>query len=246
LFAGILGTVMAKSIIVLANGSQADNGLSFGPANVVTTIGIVASCVGMIVLLLAVAARSTRRRPFLGAVLAIIAVTMIAIPYARSGLAWWGGPLAEPTFLGGGNGAGYTRAAGRPILFDSLLYIRNLGHVGATLDGLDLVSPVGRIRVRGTYVLHGDHCAPDAITLPVPSPNGCVYPLDGYRVEPGNKSDSVRLAMLLDVPRPGVYRSGWFRIRYHVGALRFEIFRTDELVICAPEEGKKHCRGDGF
>ena len=190
----------------------------------------------------------SRRRLRSIAVPAVLVVTIFAgaILYARSGLAWWGGPLAEPAFLGGGNGAGYTRTAGRPILFDGLLYVRNLGHVGATLDAVDLISPSGRIHVRGTYVIRRGRCAPDAITLPVRSLNGCVYPLEGYRIEPRGDASAARLAMLLDVPRPGVYRTGWFRIRYHVGPLRYEIFRTDQLVVCAPEPGKNRCPGDGF
>jgi hypothetical protein len=246
-----LACALAALVAKLLIGSQNDQTTSeaqslVGSAWVGMGIGAFLTVAGISLLAATLWKSSPRLRSIAVHAVLVLTIFVGATLYAGSGLAWWGGPLVEPGFLGGGNGAGYTRAARRPILFDGLLYVRNLGHVGATLDGLDLVSPLGRIRVRGSYVIHGEHCTKDAITLPVRSPNGCVYPLDGYRIEPGSKSDSVMLAMLLDVPHPGVYRSGWFRIRYHVGPIRFEIFRTDQLVVCAPQPGKTHCPGDGM
>jgi hypothetical protein len=245
--AGGFAALAAKLVIGSPNDRLTSEAQSLvGSAWVGMGIGTFLTVAGISLLAITAWKSKPRLRSIAVPVVVVLAVTAGAVPYARSGLAWWGGPLAEPAFLGGGNGVGNLLAPGDLALFDGLIYLRNLGHVTATLDGLDLVDPVGRIRVRGTYVIRRGLCTPEAITLPVRSPNGCVYPFDGYRIDPGSKSNSVILAMLFDVPRPGVYRSGWFRIRYHVGPLRFEIFRTDQLVVCAPQPGKNHCPGDGM
>ncbi|MDP9341655.1 MAG: hypothetical protein M3Q23_06030 [Actinomycetota bacterium] len=49
--------------------------------------------------------------------------------------------------------------------------------------------------------------------------------------------------MVVEGVGQGTFRNGWFRIRYHVGPLHFEVFRTDELTVCVPEPGRKSCPG---
>ena len=244
LFAAILALLAVKLVVTADNMATAErsNTLVSGHA-AGFWIGLVLGLLGLSMLLASMDLAGPYRRRALVHVGVVLAIVGVAIPYARSGLAWWGGPLAEPAFLGGGNGAGYRVKPGEPVLFDGLLFVRNRGDLPAILDGVDLIDPEGRIQVRGTYVIDAA-CPPGAVPLEVKELNGCAYHAPGYRIEPGGRSSGVYLAMLFEVPRPGLFRSGWFRIRYHVGALRFEIFRTDELVICSPEPGMKHCPGE--
>ncbi len=127
-----------------------------------------------------------------------------------------------------------------------MFFLSNRSDVTATLDGLDLVAGIGRIHVLGTYVVEAAPCRPGNVTLPTLGRDACAYPLAGSRVAPMGSGGSVTLAAMIRMDSPGVYRSGWFRIRYHVGPLPFQIFRTDELAVCAPEPGKRGCPASGI
>jgi hypothetical protein len=244
-FAGALTALVAKSAIVDHNTTLAG---SANPGEDTVRIGafiaIALLLVGGILLMVEVA-----RRPWLLKMASILSVILVVsgvgVIYARTGLAWWGGPLAAPQNLGGGNAEKVTVRPGRPYLFQSLLYLDNPGHVSATLDGVDLVDGTGRIDVLGTYVVEGAApCGAGAVSVPGLDPHRCAYPLEGAGIGPGARS--VLLAIAFREDSPGVYRSGWFRIRYHVGPLPFQVFRTDQLVVCAPSPGKQGCPGSGI
>ena len=248
LFAAILALLAVKLVVTSDNMATAERSNTLVSGH---TVGFwIGLSIGLLALPVLAAsidfARPHRRRTLVqfGVVLAIVG---LSIPYARSGLAWWGGPLAHPSFLGGGNGSAHLVEPGEPQLFQHLLFIPNLGDVAATFDGLDILDASGPIRVLDTYVTCFEHCPPDPIEVdPRLDPIGSLYDLDGYRLEPTGQHRSVLLAILYQVPEPGVYLSGWFRIRYHVGPLRYEVFRTDELAICAPEPGREGCPGKWF
>ena len=65
--------------------------------------------------------------------------------------------------------------------------------------------------------------------------------IDVKAPSPDDPAGSVRIGILFEMNAPGVYRSGWFRIRYHVGPLSFQIFRTDALKVCATEPERSGC-----
>jgi hypothetical protein len=177
-----------------------------------------------------------------------VVVAAVAVPYARSGLAWWGGPLALPELLGAGSGSGLLIKPHEPLLTHGI-FVFNEAPADVTLDSLELLEATPPIRVLATYVIAPTPCAPDAVEpseVPELSRSECAYPLAGYRLRPGGAEDAVSLVALVQIPSPGVYRSGWFRITYRAGPLRFEMFRTDELVLCAPEPGKRSCPDAGF
>jgi hypothetical protein len=169
----------------------------------------------------------------------------LAIPYGWSGLGWWGGPLATPSFLGGGNGLGILAPPGHRRLFDGLLYVENRSPMTVTFDGLDFVGLEPRYRILGTYVVEAGPCGDDAVDVGVREPGRCAYPLPRRRIE-ARQHDEFALAAVIETPRPGVYRTQWFRIRYHVGPVHFEVFRTDEFIVCAPMPGRERCRHAGL
>ena len=248
-FSAMVAAMIAKSLITSANGGiTADNqGLLLDPVAVGLYFGMVAILVAAAAFAWTLWKERQRRSLIVVAVVVGVLVAGVAVAYSRSGLAAWGGPLVEPRFLGGGNGVGMVVEPGRPEAFAHLLFFRNLSSVPITFDGLDVVDTNPPIRVLGTYVVRGTQpCPPASVELDVRHPlEGCVYPLAGYRFEPGGVGSNVTLAFVFEVQEPGVYRTGWFRVRYHTGRLTFEVFRTDELIICAPEPGRKRCPGDG-
>jgi hypothetical protein len=244
-FAGALAAIWAKVVIVAANdGVTSDNQSQGGPAWVGLWVGAALAFLAFCLLLVHVGQRPARRRRIAIVAAVMAAVTAVAIPYARSGLAWWGGPIAEPAFLGGGNGVGYLVRPGEQAVFEHLLYFGNRGVGPVTFDGLDIVDGSPGIHVLGTYAVTVGRCTSAAVELDIRHPpEGCVYPLEGFRFPPSERGHDVLLAMVFVVREPGLYHSGWFRIRYHAGILPFEVFRTDMLTICAPEPGRRRCPG---
>lgn len=245
LFVAAVATLAAKATIVAGNDAvtsrnQAEGGPAWVGVWIAGALVFLASC-----LLLITLADDWHRRRRIAIVAAVVAaVTAVAIPYAHSGLAWWGGPIADPVYLGGGNGAGYLVQPGERVALAHLLYFRNLGTVTVTFDGLDLLEGTSGIHVLGTYAVTSGQCTSAAVKLDVPyPPDGCTYPLPGFRFEPGGIGHNVLLAMVVAADDPGLYRSGWFRVRYHAGLLPFEVFRTDQVEICVPEPGRKRCPG---
>jgi hypothetical protein len=249
----VLVSALAALVAKLLIGSQNDQTTSeaqafVGSASVGMLIGalLTVACIS----LLAVAMWSSSRRLRSIAVPTVLVLTIFAgaILYARSGLAWWGGPLAEPAFLGGGNGSGHVVDAGEPHLFAHLLFVQNHGTLPVRLDSLEMVDATPHFLASETYVFESPPCSQAALDISFPeAPSGtCIYRLRGHRVEPSDGTRSVLLGFEYEVSQPGVYRSGWFRIRYHTGPLLFEVFRTDQLVVCVPDPGKKRCPGDGF
>jgi hypothetical protein len=244
-FAGALAAIAAKTVIVAGNDEiTSKNQSEGGPAWIGVWFGMFLALAGLSLL----ATTAWRARPRLRSILVVVAVVFAvvsaAIPYARSGLAWWGGPIADPAYLGGGNGSGYLVEPGEPLAFTHNLYFRNLGTVPVTFDGLDLLEETPGIRVLGTYAVTPGQCTPTAVQLKIlHPPDGCTYPLAGFRFEPGGVEHNVLLAMVVVVDEPGLYRSGWFRVRYHAGVLPFEVFRTDTVEVCVPEPGRKRCPG---
>jgi hypothetical protein len=245
LFGGALAAIVSKVLLVGGNDGITSENQSFGgPAWVGVWIGLLLALIGVSLLAAALWRATSRPRSLVIVVVVMLAVMAVAIPYAGSGLAWWGGPLAEPAYLGGGNGVGMIVEPDRPEAFASLLYFRNLGAVPVTFDGLDLLEASPPITVLGAYAITSGQCTPAAVELEVHHrPDGCAYPLEGFRFQPGGIGHNVLLAMVVEVPEPGLYRSGWFRVRYHSRPLPFEVFRTDMLTICAPEPGRERCPG---
>jgi len=245
--AGAMTAVAAKLLITSQNDLIVSETHPTGPAGVGVSIGAFLAAAGLSLLAITAWKSKPRLRSIAVPVVVVLAVTAGAIPYARSGLAWWGGLLAEPTFLGGGNGSGHVVTAGEPHLFAHLLFVQNLGALPVTLDSLEMVDATPHFLASETYVFESPPCSEAALEITLPgAPSGdCIYRLRGHRVEPSDGARSVLLGFEYEVPEPGVYRSGWFRIRYHAGPLSFEVFRTDQLVVCAPEPGKKRCPGDG-
>jgi hypothetical protein len=244
-FAGALAAFAAKSVIVAGNDEiTSQNQSAGGPA----WIGL---WIGMFLLLAAFSLLATtawrakpRRRSIVAVVVVVLAVVGVSIPYALSGLAWWGGPIADPAYLGGGSGEGMLMEAGVPRAMSHILLFRNAGSVPVTFDGVDLLDAHPPIRVLGTYAVTTECSRPGAVKLDVQHPPaGCAYPLKGFRFEPGGIAHTVLLVMVVDVAGPGLYRSGSFRVRYHAGLLPFEMFRTDMLMICVPEPGRRSCPG---
>jgi hypothetical protein len=232
----VLVAAGVKVVVLLADAhayTSAETGPS--PAFVGVWLGLVLGIGAFFALFVALA--DIRPNAWSWLVMAAVAVILVglAIPYAVSGLAWWGGPLAPPDFLGGGNAAGYGASPGQPVYFDGLLYIENRGGLPTVLDGLDAVEVTPGLRVQQTYVLTG--CGGG--TVSAANFDRCTAPLEGFAVKPGREGG--RLGAVLTVPSPGRYTVGWWRIRYHVGPLRFEVFRTDQLVVCAPPPGHADC-----
>ena len=244
LFVAAVVTLAAKATIVAGNDAiTSRNQAEGGPAWVGVWVGTALAFLAVCLLLFMLGNDRRRRRIAMVAVI-LAAVSAVAIPYAHSGLAWWGGPIADPVSLGGGNGAGYLVQPGERVALAHLLYFRNLGTVPVTFDGLDLLEETPGIRVLGTYAVTSGQCTSAAVKLDVPHPpDGCTYPLQGFRFEPGGIGHSVLLAMVVVAEEPGLFRSGWFRVRYHAGLLPFEVFRTDQVEICVPEPGRKRCPG---
>jgi hypothetical protein len=245
LFAGALAAFAAKTVIVAGNDKITSQNMSAGgPAWIGLWIGMFLVLAGFSLLATVAWRAKPRRRSIVAVVVAVVAIVGVSIPYARSGLAWWGGPIADPAYLGGGSGEGMLMEAGVPRAMSHILYFRNAGSVPVTFDGVDLLEADPPIRVLGTYAVTSECSRPGAVKLGVQHPPaGCAYPLKGFRFEPGGIAHTVLLVMVVDVPGPGLYRSGWFRVRYHAGVLPFEIFRTDTLMICVPEPGRKSCAG---
>jgi hypothetical protein len=231
----ILVAVAVKIVVVLTDAhsyTTVESGPS--PAFVGVWLGLVLGIAAFFALfVLVVEARPGARAWVVIATVAVVLVT-IAVPYAVSGLAWWGGPLAPPGFLGGGNGAGYHTSPGQPVYFDSLLDIGNPGALPIVLDGLDAVDATPGLRVQTTYVLLGCGGASAA------NFERCTAPIDGFAVR-SRRLGGYRLGAVMTVPSTGLYWVGWWRIRYHVGPLRFEVFRTDQFSVCAPQAGRADC-----
>lgn len=89
LFAAALSAVMAKTMIVQRNGTLSGDVGEFDPAGAVATTASLVALVGGVVLLLDLAFRWPRLRPFLGPIVVTASVTVVAVAYAASGLAWW-------------------------------------------------------------------------------------------------------------------------------------------------------------
>jgi len=231
-FVVMLAAATTKVVVVLLNASETTTFQDVGnPSHVGTGQAAVVVVLGSSFLIARLVRASLRDRSLVLAVVGMVAV--LSVPYTMSGLAWWGGPLAPPAELGGGNGAGVRGGPGEPMFFGNLLFVRNEAPLTATLDRLEIVDAESAIRVLGTYVVAGEPCATSAVDVGVDDalfPGQCAYTLPGYRMEPGQE-DRVRLAVVLSVAEPGNYRVGWFRIAYHVGQLPFEVFRTDALSI---------------
>jgi hypothetical protein len=244
-FAGAAAAISAKTVIVAGNDEITSKNMSAGgPAWVGIWLGMFLALASLSLLATAAWRTRPRFRSIVVVIVVVFAVVAMAIPYARSGLAWWGGPIADPAYLGGGSGEGMLIEAGVPRAVSHILYFRNAGSVPVTFDGVDLLDANPPIHVLGTYAVTQECSRPGAVQLQVRyPPEGCAYPLAGFRFEPGGIAHTVLLVLAVDVPGPGLYRSGWFRVRYHVGPLPFEVFRTDTVEICVPEPGRKSCPG---
>jgi hypothetical protein len=246
LFAGFATAAGGKALIVLSNADKtAASQAQMNPSSPAAWVGLAVAGLALISLSV-VLTQDPRVRSLVVMAVTFLVVTVLALWYAQSGFASWGGPLAPPAFLGGGNGMGITTQPGRPALFAGLIYVANDSSSDVTLDGLDFVDASPPVRVLGTYVIEGAPCLPEAVDLGgALFRHQCAYPLSGFEIAAG-PGDSVPLAAVVEVESPGVYRSGWFRVRYHVGVVPFELFRTDQLTICAPEPGRRSCPGRGL
>lgn len=242
LMAGFLAALAAKVVIVLDNAGQTHSAQSgLGPAAIGTWLGLAMLLIGVPLFLVALSGQAAARRAFAVTVAVWVTLGVLAIPYARSGLAWWGGPLASPKFLGGGNGEEMRAAPHVTAFFDGLLFVENRGQVPARLDSLEFVDPSSPFRVASTYV----DAAACPGTISAATLSRCTVPLRGWDARPGPASDRP-LGAAFQVPAPGTYQVGWFRIDYHVGPLPFEIFRTDRLTVCVPAPGQQRCPGPGL
>ena len=245
LFAAFLAALAVKVTIVSVDAHQTASAQSLLDTRFVGLwMGLALLFVGAVCLSLALVATSSKRQAVVTIAVCIV-MGGLAVPYAWSGLAWWGGPLVAPEYLGGGNGAGIHALPGVPAMLQAgLITAANWGHVSGTLDSVELVASSPPITLRGAYVI--TQCGDGSVT---PATLGsCTDPLAGWVATPGTAFGRSYRPLLLrvQVPAPGTYRVGWFRIDYHVGPLHFEVFRTDEVTICAPAPGKHHCPGAGF
>ena len=246
LYGAALAAIGAKIAITLSNQKETQYSPAVSStAAIGTWIGLVLVIAGVLVILPALLRLGERRSRITVAAASIGLVVLLAVPYAWSGLAWWGGPLAAPDGLGGGNGALYMVKAGQPVTFGSLLDFSNDGKVTATMDGASLVDATPGLRVLGAYVQPETNapCTSDAVQVPGLQHTGCAYPIAGFKVHPGERG---HVLFRVVASGEGGYRGGWTRIRYHVGPVPFEIFRTDEQALCIPKPGKHGCPGDGW
>ncbi len=191
--------------------------------------------IALVTFLLSALIRQGWRLTMSWAVVVAAVVIALAIPYARSGLAWWGGPMSPPGDLGGGNGQGFGVPAARAVVLDKVIFVSDGGHVTAVLDGIDAVDRSPEFQFGPVYVLPGGCYPANGRYPPLPA---CASAGSGYRFAPGlygTGSDAV--AAVVRVPARGPYRVGWFRIRYHVGPLHFERFETMQLVVCGLTPG---------
>ena len=247
-FAGFVATAAGKAMIVLSNAAKTTAAQSHpSPASPAVWIGLAISVLGGI-LLLVVLLRDPRRSSKAAVVVTMLVLAVFSVAYARSGFAWWGGPLAQPAFLGGGNGVVMGIEPGRPeFISGGGITLYNGSQTNVTLDGLDVVDASPPFRVLGTYVIRAAPCLPSAVDLGrALLGHECAYPLSGFVLAPGDPANAVELAALVDVSSPGLYRTGWFRVRYHAGPVPFELFRTDQVTLCAPEPGRRSCPGRGL
>jgi hypothetical protein len=242
LAAGYATALAVKVAVVLVDSGpyHAAQGIDTQPQFVGVWLGLTLVIVAKVSLLMAVGGRLSSLRSWVFAAAVIATLSAVGAAYTWSGLAWWGGPLAPPPYLGGGNGIGMGADPGKTSIFYGLIFVQNDGHLPASLDGLDMIEPSPTFQTSPAYVIA--HCALGTITPRTFAQ--CSVPLAGWVARPGGDLQS--LATDVRVPRPGLYRSGWFRIRYHVGPLHFEIFRTEELTVCAPEPGTRKCPDSGL
>jgi hypothetical protein len=203
-------------------------------------IGLAVGIAGFLVLL-SFFARSRSLRPVAMAMGAAVLLVAIAVPYAKSGLAWWGGPLVKPKFIGyTGIGAGLGIRTGRTYIAQNngLLVAHNFGYVTATLDDLQLVGHAHEVRDLGGVVMLRRPCTEAALRLPDLVGGLCAYRMQGQMLGPGNE---VAIGFLVRATRPGDYKVGWFRLSYHVGPLQYEEFMAPEIRICALAPAARHC-----
>jgi hypothetical protein len=242
--AAVIAATAVKFMMVAVDASQT-------AANSLTDTRFVGAWLGLVLvligagLLIAVVGRgpSVLWRSAVATV-ACLVVAGPAVPYSLSGLAWWGGPLSEPRYLGGGNGIGITLQPGQVAAFSGLIYARNGGRVTATLDRLDFVGKNPSFRVRESFAGPSARCGVGELVHGQPTARMCGSPLAGREVPPGpGPRNEVDLGAFVSVRRPGLYRTGWFRVRYHVGPLHFEMFNVGQLKLCAPEPGHRSCPG---
>ena len=237
LFAACLALLAVKVSVVFVDAAQTTADQSgASPAFVGQWLGLALLLVGAMGLLLALAERASLSVTVF-VLVTVMVIGALAVPYAWSGLAWWGGPLSPPRYLGGGNAEGIRTSPGRVSFFQSLLSLHNVSHVSPTLDGVKLIGSSPPFPVRGTYVIDG--CISGEVTAR--NLSRCTVPLTGSVVSP---STSHWVVIEFVLPGRGLYRAGWTRVDYHVGPLHYELFRTDQMEACAPEPGAKHCPGD--
>jgi hypothetical protein len=239
---GFVTALAIKVAVVLV-----DSGLYHGaesptyqPQSVGVWLGLVVAVTATIALVFVFAGRMASLRAWLLAGLTILTLSAVGATYAWSGLAWWGGPLAPPWSLGGGNGEGGPVLLNTPHTFEGLLYVFNEGHLPATLDGLDLVDVTPGFQIDDTFVLA--HCDPATLAgLP-----RCSEPIAGWVARPGHEASDRSLGVNYRISHTALYRVGWFRIRYHVGPFHFEVFRTDQFMVCGYAPGEPKCHVPGF
>jgi hypothetical protein len=233
-----VGAVLLES--ALYHSDQSDLGQ---PIYLGLQMGIVLTIAWAVPLLMVFAGRRASGRSWTVAGVTVITLVLIGALYVWSGLAWWGGPVADPRYLGGGNGIGTRTFPGHTGVLEGLISIEDVGHVRAVLDGVDSIEFARGFQPGSPYLItYSDDCISDDIT---PSAlRRCAVPVAGALVPPRTPKTWFSLAVPYRVTSPGVYRIVWTRIRYHVGPFHFEIFRTDQFTVCAPEPAQESCPGD--
>jgi hypothetical protein len=160
--------------------------------------------------------------------------------YQLSGLGRWGGPLAVGFFReDGGASAGFIAPTGPIVSGGAVTWIRNDGHLTATLDGLELVAPRPGVQLVGAYLrgCRTERCIVGAGEVLRPD-DSRLRRLAGVRLPP-HPADGWDLAVIpaLRISRPGLYPMAGYFVRYSVGAMHYRVFMPGQADLCAIPAG---------
>lgn len=178
--------------------------------------------------------RSGRHRPWL----VLLVVTLVGGAalgtFLWLGILPWRGPLSNGPYQPFGVSEGIGIRVGEPVGYTSL-WVYNPSRVDVTLDD---VAPVGDLLglrvVDAWFPAPAQRCLRAAIFAGIrPAPDVCRIPAQGFVIPAHTtQGEGLRLIVDLEAHRPGVYRSGGFDLRYHVGPLHFTSTYGNGFVLC--------------
>jgi hypothetical protein len=179
--------------------------------------------------------------------LGAILVVTLTIPYQWAGLGRWGGPVGS-TLATDGSGAGFgyrSAGVGTPVRIVGLVYVRDEGRVGVTLDGITLYNATPGLELLGAYVGGTPACVrqlDDATPFGALAADPCAVPIRGWHVPSGRgPGNDVPVVLVVKMERPGRFEFRQVSIRYHLGPLHFTAVDSLEAGVCTASPAPSQC-----